>query len=113
MGGYHPCESDVRGYHAVVGSDSPVLGIDLGTTNSVVAVVLESEVRVLADAHGERLIPSAVAFPPDGRVLVGREAKDYRHIDSTASIFSIKRLLARPFASEDAKKSRKRLPFVL
>ena len=56
---------------------TPVLGNDLGTTNSVVAVADGAEVRVFADADGERLIPSVVSFHPSGDVIIGRAARDY------------------------------------
>jgi len=54
-----------------------IVGIDLGTTNSLVAVLTDDGPKVLADpATGERLLPSAVTFLPDGEVVVGRRARD-------------------------------------
>ena len=55
-----------------------VVGIDLGTTNTVVAVVKDGQASALADEAGERLIPSVVSFHPGGNVLVGRSAKERR-----------------------------------
>ena len=54
------------------------VGIDLGTTNSVVAVADGSRVQVLVDAEGNRLIPSVVSFHPQGDVLVGYAARERR-----------------------------------
>jgi molecular chaperone DnaK len=92
---------------------SPILGIDLGTTNTVVAVADGTEVRALADAMGRRLVPSTVSFHPDGSILVGHEARDRRLVDATNTVFSTKRLIGRPFTSVEVKKSAERLPFVL
>ena len=55
-----------------------VVGIDLGTTNTVVACVRSGKVHVLADEHGVRLLPSVVSFHPNGEVLVGGSAKARR-----------------------------------
>ncbi|MEM7448957.1 MAG: Hsp70 family protein [Myxococcota bacterium] len=90
-----------------------VLGIDLGTTNSVVAVADGGHIRVLSDLEGRRLIPSVVSFHPDGEVLVGREARERRLIDASNTIYSVKRLIGRPFKSEQVKKAQERFAFEL
>lgn len=74
-----------------------VVGIDLGTTNSLVAVCDEAGPRLLRDNNGESLIPSFLAFGPDGRVLIGQEAKAHAVENPTSTIFSIKRLMGRGF----------------
>ncbi len=91
----------------------PVLGIDLGTTNSVVAVVKEGVATVLADDQGRRLIPSVVSFHPNGTVIVGEEARQRRLIDAPNTIYSIKRLIGRSWDSEEVRTARSRFPFEL
>jgi molecular chaperone DnaK len=71
----------------------PVIGIDLGTTNSVVATVRNNRVEVIPDAQGHRLHPSVVAFVPNGDILVGHAARARRHSDPTNTIYSAKRLI--------------------
>jgi molecular chaperone DnaK len=90
---------------------SPVLGIDLGTTNSVVAYADEQRVRVLRDEDGQLITPSTVSFDPSGRMLVGHEARERRLVDARNTIFSVKRLLGRPFKSPEVKLAASRLPF--
>ena len=92
---------------------SPVLGIDLGTTNSVVAVADDEAIHVLSGADGQRLIPSVVSFHPNGEVLVGAAARDRRLLDARNTIFSVKRLIGRPFDSEEVRQAQGRFPFTL
>ncbi len=92
---------------------SPVLGIDLGTTNSAVAVVQGGEVRVLPDAEGNALIPSVVSFHPSGDVLVGHPARERRLLDARNTVYSIKRLIGRPFRSPEVRRAQERFPFEL
>lgn len=92
---------------------SPVLGIDLGTTNSVVACADEQRVRVLRDEDGQLITPSTVSFDPSGRMLVGHEARERRLIDARNTIFSVKRLIGRPFRSPEVQLAASRLPFAL
>ena len=92
---------------------SPVLGIDLGTTNSVVAYADEHRVRVLRDEDGQLITPSTVSFDPSGRRLVGHEARERRLVDARNTIFSVKRLLGRPFRSPEVQRAAARLPFQL
>ena len=88
-----------------------VVGIDLGTTNTVVGVVKEGHAAALADEQGSRLIPSVVSFHPSGNVLVGKGAKDRRLVDAANTVYSIKRLIGRSWDSEEVKKARERFPF--
>ena len=67
-----------------------VIGIDLGTTNSLAAIRAGKGTRVLRDRDGEPLIPSVVCFHPDGRTLVGRAAKALRLEYPTRTVFSVR-----------------------
>lgn len=71
-----------------------IIGIDLGTTNSVVAIHEGKETKVIVNAEGSRLTPSVVAFTDDGR-LVGRAAKSQAVTNPTRTIYSIKRFMGR------------------
>jgi molecular chaperone DnaK len=88
-----------------------VVGIDLGTTNTVVGAFVGGEARALADETGNTLIPSVVSFHPNGSVLVGRTAKDRRVIDPQSTIYSVKRLIGRSWDTEEVRRARSRLPF--
>ncbi len=90
-----------------------VLGIDLGTTNTVVATVRGGRVHVLGDELGRRLLPSVVSFQPNGEVLVGHAAKDLRVVDATNTVSSVKRLLGRSWRSPEIEDARKRFAFTL
>lgn len=91
----------------------PVLGIDLGTTNSVVSVAQEADPVVLTDADNQPLIPSVVSFHPSGEILVGSAARERRLLDAKNTVYSVKRLIGRPFSSEEVKRARQRFPFEL
>jgi molecular chaperone DnaK len=75
-----------------------VIGIDLGTTNSVVAVMEGGEPKVIINEEGSRLTPSVVAFTKDGQVLVGQTAKRQAITNPENTIFSIKRFMGRRFS---------------
>lgn len=90
-----------------------VVGIDLGTTNTVVACVRSGKASVLADEHGERLLPSVVSFPPNGEVLVGSAARARRTTDPKNTIHSHKRLIGRSWGSPELTEARSRLAFDL
>src|SRR5436309_4550188 len=84
---------------------SKVIGIDLGTTNSVVAVLEGGEPTVIANAEGGRTTPSVVVFGKDGERLVGQVAKRQAVTNPENTIYSIKRFMGRKFSevSEEAK----------
>src|SRR5262245_9295291 len=84
---------------------SKVIGIDLGTTNSVVAVLEGSDPAVIANAEGGRTTPSVVAFGKDGERLVGQVAKRQAVTNPENTVFSIKRFMGRKFSeiSEESK----------
>jgi molecular chaperone DnaK len=73
----------------------PILGIDLGTTHSVVAVLREGKVRVIPNQEGQVLTPSVVAFTEAGEILVGARAQQRAIHDPRRAVFSVKRLLGR------------------
>src|SRR5438876_2266912 len=72
-----------------------IIGIDLGTTNSVVAVMEGGEVKVIANQEGHRLTPSVVAFTDKGERLVGDPAKRQAVTNSRRTVYSIKRFMGR------------------
>ncbi len=93
------------------GIDGAVIGIDLGTTNSVVATVRDGKVEVIADAEGNTLHPSIVAFLPNGQRVVGRAARERRVIDPAHTVFSAKRLIGQPFQSPGVQEVIRHLPY--
>ncbi|MFO0630784.1 MAG: Hsp70 family protein [Polyangiales bacterium] len=93
---------------------APAVGIDLGTTNSVVAVSIGGRPQVLIDSNtGSTLIPSVVSFPESGEWVVGRAARLCRAQDPKNTVYSVKRLLGRPFKSEEVRRARSRVAFDL
>jgi molecular chaperone DnaK len=90
-----------------------VVGIDLGTTNTVTACVRGGRVHVLADEEGRRLLPSVVSFHPNGEVLVGHRAKERRVVDAKNTVASVKRLIGRAWKSEELDRARQRFAFEL
>ncbi|MFH1132765.1 MAG: Hsp70 family protein [Pseudomonadota bacterium] len=91
----------------------PVVGIDLGTSNTVLAVVENDTATVIPDSQGRRIHPSVVSFHPNGTVLVGQEAKRRRIIDPESTVYSVKRLIGRSFRSPQVQAASKRAPFSL
>jgi molecular chaperone DnaK len=92
---------------------SVAIGIDLGTTNTVVAAVIDGVAVTLEDEQGRRLLPSVVSFHPSSTVLVGEPARERRLIDPENTIYSVKPLLGRPWDSEEVRAATKRFPFQL
>jgi molecular chaperone DnaK (HSP70) len=92
---------------------STILGIDLGTTNSLVAVVRQGVPQVLADPDGERLLPSVVYFPPDPHAapVVGTRAQPFLTSDAARTVYSAKRLMGK--GQGDADVERDHYPFAL
>lgn len=86
-----------------------IVGIDLGTTNSVVAVLEGGEPTVIANAEGSRTTPSIVAFNKNQERLVGQSAKRQGVVNANNTIFSVKRLMGMTYA--DAEKETQRLPY--
>lgn len=88
-----------------------IIGIDLGTTNSVGAVMVGGEPVVIPSAEGERLVPSVVAINKNGERLVGRVARNQAIINPENTIFSIKRFMGRKFDDPEVQKAISRLPY--
>ncbi|MEE8444763.1 MAG: Hsp70 family protein, partial [Alphaproteobacteria bacterium] len=83
-----------------------VIGIDLGTTNSCVAIMEGSEARVIENSEGGRTTPSMVAFTEEGERLVGQSAKRQGVTNPENTLFAIKRLIGRTFDDPMAQKDR-------
>ena len=83
-----------------------VIGIDLGTTNSCVAVMEGKEPKVIENAEGARTTPSVVAFTEDGERLIGQPARRQAVTNPENTFFAIKRLIGRPFSDPTVKKIR-------
>ncbi len=88
-----------------------IIGIDLGTTNSVVAVMEGGEPTVIASSEGERLIPSVVAVNKNHERLVGRTARNQAVVNPENTVFSIKRFMGRKFDDPEVKKALARVPY--
>ncbi|GAP16435.1 molecular chaperone DnaK [Levilinea saccharolytica] len=88
-----------------------IIGIDLGTTNSVVAVMVGGEPTVIPTAEGERLCPSVVAVNKNRERLVGRTARNQAIINPENTIFSIKRFMGRKFEDAEVQRSLGRVPY--
>ena len=81
-----------------------IIGIDLGTTNSCVAVMEGGTAKVIENSEGDRTTPSIVAFTKDGEVLVGAPAKRQAVTNSKNTLFAVKRLIGRKFSEDVVKK---------
>lgn len=90
---------------------SKVLGIDLGTTNSAMAVYEGNEAKIIANKEGKNTTPSIVAFTDKGEILVGEPAKRQAITNPKKTIYSIKRIMGLMFDEEKAKEAEKRLPY--
>jgi molecular chaperone DnaK len=92
---------------------SKVIGIDLGTTNSCVAIMDGDAPQVIANSEGARTTPSIVAFTDGGEKLVGQVAKRQAVTNPTKTIFAVKRLIGRRFESEEVKRFSSVAPFTI
>ncbi|MCR9089859.1 molecular chaperone DnaK [Algiphilus sp.] len=90
---------------------SRTIGIDLGTTNSCVAVFEGNQSKVIENAEGERTTPSVVAYTDDGQVLVGRPAKRQAITNPTNTLYAIKRLIGRGYDDPITKKDIDMVPY--
>ena len=88
-----------------------IIGIDLGTTNSCVAVLENGKPRVIENAEGARTTPSIVAYAEDGEVLVGQAAKRQAVTNPKNTLFAIKRLIGRRFTDDVVQKDIKMVPY--
>ncbi len=90
-----------------------IIGIDLGTTNSVAAVMQGGEPVVIPSAEGERLVPSVVAVNKNHERLVGRVARNQAITNPTNTVFSIKRFMGRKSNDPEVERTRKRVPYAV
>jgi len=90
-----------------------IIGIDLGTTNSVVAVMVGGEPIVIPSAEGERLVPSVVAVNKNHERLVGRVARNQAITNPQNTIFSVKRFMGRKADDAQVERTRKRVPYAV
>ncbi|KAG2512412.1 hypothetical protein BBO99_00008321 [Phytophthora kernoviae] len=96
IGGIFSVVAALLARHGFTGRDH-VVGIDLGTTYSVVAISQKNNVTAITDAQGHVLVPSTVAFLPHGEVLVGRKAREHRTTDPMHTVFNAKRFIGRSY----------------
>ncbi len=90
---------------------SKVIGIDLGTTNSCVAVMDGDKPKVIENAEGQRTTPSVVAFTEDGERLIGTPARRQAVTNPEHTYYAVKRLIGRPFTDKAIKKDAKLVPY--
>ena len=88
-----------------------IIGIDLGTTNSVMAVMEGGEPTVITSAEGERLVPSVVAVSKSGERLIGRPARNQAVVNPENTIFSIKRFMGRKYSDAETQHSISLVPY--
>jgi molecular chaperone DnaK len=88
-----------------------IIGIDLGTTNSCVAVMEGGQPKVIENAEGDRTTPSIVAFTKDDEVLVGQPAKRQAVTNPSNTLFAVKRLIGRKFSEDVVQKDRDLVPY--
>lgn len=92
-------------------STESIIGIDLGTTNSCVAILEGGKVRVIENSEGDRTTPSVVAYTQDGEKLVGRSAKNQAVTNPNRTLYAIKRLIGRRFDDAVVKKDMDLVPY--
>lgn len=88
-----------------------IIGIDLGTTNSCVAVMDGTQARVLENSEGDRTTPSIIAYAADGEILVGQPAKRQAITNPKNTFFAIKRLIGRRFQDEEVQRDKGIMPY--
>lgn len=88
-----------------------IIGIDLGTTNSCVAVMDGGEAKVIENSEGDRTTPSIIAYASDGETLVGQPAKRQAVTNPSNTLFAIKRLIGRQFKDDVVQKDIKMVPY--
>ncbi|WP_114192670.1 molecular chaperone DnaK [Edaphovirga cremea] len=88
-----------------------IIGIDLGTTNSCVAIMDGAQARVLENSEGDRTTPSIIAYTQDGEILVGQPAKRQAVTNPQNTLFAIKRLIGRRFQDEEVQRDANIMPY--
>src|SRR5207249_2494598 len=92
-------------------ASAPIIGIDLGTTNSCVAVLENGQPLVIHNREGARTTPSMVAFADGDSVLVGASAKRQAVMNAKRTVFGAKRLIGRRFDDPEVQKLQKTMPY--
>jgi len=90
-----------------------IIGIDLGTTNSCVAVLDGEKTRVIENSEGDRTTPSIIGYTDDGEVLVGQSAKRQAVTNPTNTVFAVKRLIGRKFKDDVVQKDISMVPYTI
>ena len=90
-----------------------IIGIDLGTTNSCVAVLDGDKPRVIENSEGDRTTPSIVGYTDEGEILVGQSAKRQAVTNPTNTLFAVKRLIGRKFKDDVVQKDIKMVPYAI
>src|SRR5436190_88493 len=90
---------------------SKIIGIDLGTTNSCVAIVEGGQPKVIENSEGSRTTPSVVSYQDDGEILVGAPAKRQAVTNSKNTLYAIKRLIGRKFDEKEVQKDITLMPY--
>ncbi|CAL4042310.1 Chaperone protein DnaK [Buchnera aphidicola (Tetraneura ulmi)] len=88
-----------------------IIGIDLGTTNSCIAIMDGKKAKVLENSEGERTTPSVIAYTKEGEILVGQPAKRQAITNPKNTLFAIKRLIGRRFKDEEVQRDIKIMPY--
>src|SRR5476651_1551691 len=88
-----------------------MIGIDLGTTNSCVAIMEGGQPKVIENSEGARTTPSVVAYAEDGEILVGAPAKRQAVTNAKNTIFAVKRLIGRKFDEKEVQKDIGLMPY--
>src|SRR5215210_5825607 len=88
-----------------------IIGIDLGTTNSCVAVMENGTPKVIENSEGARTTPSVVAYMDDGEILVGAPAKRQAVTNAKNTIYAVKRLIGRKFGDKEVQKDIELMPY--
>jgi hypothetical protein len=90
-----------------------IIGIDLGTTNSCVAVMEGNTTRVIENAEGARTTPSIIAYQEDGEILVGASAKRQAVTNPKNTLYAVKRLIGRKFSEKEVQKDIDLMPYTI
>ncbi|CAN1234134.1 Heat shock 70 kDa protein BIP2 [Linum perenne] len=103
-----------RGVATKETNDGVVIGIDLGTTFSCVAVAVNGNIEIIANDQGNRTTPSSVAFSPfNSERLIGEAAKNQATLNPSRTVFNVKRLIGKKFCNPEIQKDLKYLPYTV
>jgi len=92
---------------------SKIIGIDLGTTNSCVAVMEGGKAKVIENAEGTRTTPSVIAYQDEGETLVGAPAKRQAVTNPKNTLYAVKRLIGRKFEEDEVQKDIDLMPYTI